>query len=235
MVFRIGLENELEGRSLAWALDLPGCFAYGPDGQSAVMAMGKAIPDFIAWLARHDIPLWFNASAVDIRLVETQRVYYLDDDYQEAAQGREVTAWFRDDWRPLTAEETARGLAVLSQSRQDLNFVISMLSPDQHTETLPGERRTIDGILNHIATSEWWYLSQMGLSSTTGESLPHAPEERLASVRENLEAALTKLAGKEYVVGKDGEFWSPRKLLRRAVWHERDHVGHIARLAGLVN
>ena len=28
----------------------------------------------------------------------------------------------------------------------------------------------------------------------------------------------------------EGEFWSPRKLLRRAVWHERDHTVHIRKL-----
>jgi hypothetical protein len=32
----------------------------------------------------------------------------------------------------------------------------------------------------------------------------------------------------------DFEFWSPRKLLRRAVWHERDHTTHIRRLAGML-
>jgi hypothetical protein len=32
------------------------------------------------------------------------------------------------------------------------------------------------------------------------------------------------------VAGIDGEFWSPRKLLRRAVWHERDHTEHIGKL-----
>ncbi len=35
------------------------------------------------------------------------------------------------------------------------------------------------------------------------------------------------------VVEKQGEFWSPRKLLRRAIWHELDHVGHIANLTVL--
>lgn len=33
-------------------------------------------------------------------------------------------------------------------------------------------------------------------------------------------------------VGIDGEFWSPRKMLRRAVWHERDHTFHIDKLIG---
>jgi hypothetical protein len=32
------------------------------------------------------------------------------------------------------------------------------------------------------------------------------------------------------VVGVEGEMWSPRKVLRRAVWHERDHTEHIRKL-----
>jgi hypothetical protein len=32
------------------------------------------------------------------------------------------------------------------------------------------------------------------------------------------------------VAGMDGELWSPRKVLRRALWHERDHMEHIRKL-----
>ena len=28
----------------------------------------------------------------------------------------------------------------------------------------------------------------------------------------------------------NSEFWSARKVLRRAVWHERDHIFHIQKL-----
>jgi hypothetical protein len=31
----------------------------------------------------------------------------------------------------------------------------------------------------------------------------------------------------------DGEFWSPRKALRRALWHERDHIDHINKLIAM--
>jgi len=30
----------------------------------------------------------------------------------------------------------------------------------------------------------------------------------------------------------EGEIWSPRKALRRAVWHERDHTEHIRKILG---
>jgi hypothetical protein len=49
-------------------------------------------------------------------------------------------------------------------------------------------------------------------------------------VRAHLISALPDLAASNAVVGIDGEFWSPRKLLRRAVWHERDHTAHILKL-----
>jgi hypothetical protein len=49
-------------------------------------------------------------------------------------------------------------------------------------------------------------------------------------VRSNLEYILPGLAGSTLVVGMSGEFWSPRKVLRRAVWHELDHIAHIRKL-----
>ncbi|MDW8214000.1 MAG: hypothetical protein RMJ55_10615 [Roseiflexaceae bacterium] len=35
---------------------------------------------------------------------------------------------------------------------------------------------------------------------------------------------------KRVVAGQGGEVWSARKVVRRALWHERDHTQHIARL-----
>jgi len=33
------------------------------------------------------------------------------------------------------------------------------------------------------------------------------------------------------VEGIDGEIWSYRKILRRTLWHQRDHIEHIKQLA----
>jgi hypothetical protein len=35
MIFRVGIENKNDGCSIAWALEHPGCFAYGQDGEQA--------------------------------------------------------------------------------------------------------------------------------------------------------------------------------------------------------
>ena len=39
--------------------------------------------------------------------------------------------------------------------------------------------------------------------------------------------SLPGLEASEKAIGIDGEFWSPRKVLRRAICHERDHTAQI--------
>jgi len=45
---------------------------------------------------------------------------------------------------------------------------------------------------------------------------------------------LPDLAGSSQVLGVNGEFWSPRKVLRRAAWHEIDHIEHIFKLIAML-
>ncbi len=66
-----------------------------------------------------------------------------------------------------------------------------------------------------------------------GDQLPSKSGERLDMVRSHMVDILPSLAESKLVVGIEGEFWSPRKLLRRAVWHERDHTFHTRKLLKL--
>lgn len=95
-----------------------------------------------------------------------------------------------------------------------------------------GERWSIAGILGHVGGAEWWYLDRLGLAFPRYE-LPEDPFARLSLVRETLNQVLPTLEASVQVVGKDGEIWSPRKMLRRAIWHERDHFQHIHKLLGV--
>ena len=60
--------------------------------------------------------------------------------------------------------------------------------------------------------------------------IPEDPFARLASVREHFVTCLPALAKRAGVITLSGETWSPRKVLRRALWHERDHTEHILKL-----
>ena len=61
--------------------------------------------------------------------------------------------------------------------------------------------------------------------------LPENEMDRLSVTRKRVFEVLKTLAGDKTVIGIMGEFWSPRKLLRRLLWHELDHIQHIQKLA----
>ena len=228
MEFRVGLENNVEGRSLAWVLGHPGCFAYGANGVAALAAAQAAIRDYMEWLDAHG-EMWLAADSIEIRHVETWDVYDIDDHYERADQGYSVNAFFLHDWKPLTAEDMEQGMKVLAWSRAELLQTVSQLSLEKLDANYPGERWSIAGILRHVGGAEWWYLDRLGLAFPR-EDVPPEPFARLDTVRTSLLEVLPRLAGSQQVIGKDGEFWSPRKLLRRAAWHERDHIMHIQKL-----
>jgi hypothetical protein len=106
------------------------------------------------------------------------------------------------------------------------------LSEAKLNQTYPGERWSINGILNHLGSAEWWYLDRLGLAFPRAQ-VPEEPLAWLDTVRKRFNSTLYKLSDVKRVVGVDGEFWSPRKLLRRSLWHERDHIEHILKLKQL--
>ncbi|MGB9800384.1 MAG: DinB family protein [Thermanaerothrix sp.] len=236
MILYVGVENGMERRSLAWALEHPGCFAYGHDATEALIAIVPAYVAYAAWVNRHAQPSWLpEGGDVDVRLVEVWEVYHLNDRYERTtSDGYEVNAWFQRDWKPLTRLEVRRGMQMLAWNRADLLALVQGLDATTLDHTYPGERWSIRGILEHVAGAEWWYLDRLGLAGIPRAALPANVFERLTIVRQRLEAVLPQLEGEERVIGRQGELWSPRKLLRRALWHERDHYDHIRRLLGLI-
>jgi hypothetical protein len=239
MIYQVGIENNYEGRSLVWVLDHPGCFAFGSNEQQALDKTRPAILGYADWIAghchSHPEQDCLDSQAViletiELEVVETWDCYAINEDYQVDPNGRyEVNAWFRQDWKPLSMDEAERAARLLDWSRSDLLDAARGLSPETLNAERPGERWSIAGILRHIGGSECWYLDRLGIGFSQ-ERLPKDPFERLEMVRARLVEELPALIGSRQVVGVDGEFWSPRKLLRRALQHERDHTGHIWQL-----
>jgi hypothetical protein len=233
MIFQVGVENNNEGRSIAWALEHPGCFAYGTNADGAVLNLESALSKYAGWILRHETRTWLSFSDAEIETVinGTWDVYYINDTLDKAteADGYNVDSFFPYDWKPLSEPDITHGLALLTWSREDILKSIQGLSQEKLEAAYAGERWNIKGILGHVGGAEWWYLDRLGLAFPR-EQLPDEPLERLDKVRKHFISALSKLEGVNRVTGVDGEFWSPRKLLRRAVWHERDHTEHIRKL-----
>jgi uncharacterized damage-inducible protein DinB len=233
MIFQAGIENNSEGRSIAWALEHPGCFAYGINADGAALNLESALVRYAGWILHHETRSWltFEESEIEIVINGTWNVYYIDDDLNISteADGYNVNSFFPYDWKPLTAIEIKHGLDMLQWSRDDLIKLVEGLSPEKREAMYPGERWNINGILGHVGGAEWWYMNRLGLAFPR-EQLPDEPMARLEMVRKQFLSALFKMDRVNQVIGMDGEFWSPRKLLRRTLWHEHDHTEHIRKL-----
>jgi hypothetical protein len=228
---RIGLENGIEGRSLAWALDMPGCFAYGQDGAEALLRIPQAVITYREWIATHAATPWLqDLGDFDVALTEIFDCFRVKKDNKDY----EVNAWFNDDQRVLSAIEVERGLAMLDWSKTELESLLQSLTLAQMEQKFPGERWNIKGVALHIAGANWWYLDRLGMANLDLTSASKAPMERIAQVQSLLHQAFATLVNKPQVVTVDEENWSPRKVLRRAIWHMRDHYFHIERLLTLL-
>jgi hypothetical protein len=233
MIFQAGVENNNEGRSIAWALEHPGCFAYGMNSNSALHNLEGSLNAYAAWIMRHETKSWlnFSESEIELELNGTWEVYFINDnlDRTTAVDAYSVESFFPYDWKPLSGAEIERALKLLDWSRQDILKLVTGVSESKLNATFPSERWSILGILGHVGGAEHWYLDRLGLAFPR-QQLPEDPLARMEKVRQHFSSLLPKLEGVKQVVGVDGEFWSPRKILRRALWHERDHTEHIRKL-----
>ncbi|MGZ6316198.1 MAG: DinB family protein [Anaerolineales bacterium] len=233
LLLRVGIENNNDDRTIAWALEYPGCFAYGRDSLEAQDNFLPAAREYAGWIARHEAS-WLPSDGIDVGVEETFDVYFVDGNFELVQRGKGssmVESFFRHDWKPLTSVDIERALKLLSWSRSDLLQTISGLSQQKLDETYGGERWSINGILKHIGGAEWWYQERIGHPYPEREDdISTQPLERLQITRDHFNALLPKLEGVQHVIGLDGELWSPRKALRRALWHERDHTNHIRKL-----
>ncbi|MFW5714708.1 MAG: DinB family protein [Brevefilum sp.] len=233
MQIRVGLENNIEGRTLAWALDYPGCFAYGLDEPEALIRLPRALLSYEIWIKDHTQKPWINFDDLDLRVVERYETFRIDENYRPApeGQGYEINAWFIDDWRPLTSEEIEQGLKIFHWQREELLAGLSTLDPKILEKDRPGQRWNIWGIVKHIANAELWYLSRLDLTTLNYTHLNPEPKDRLNQTAALIDEVFPSFVDIVKVTGIEGEFWSYRKILRRTLWHQRDHIEHIKELA----
>jgi len=129
---------------------------------------------------------------------------------------------FPTDFDPLHPNELEALLRWMAVSRQELVDLVRDLPEDALTWKPDAESRSIRDILFHLAEADVWYTDRL-------KQWPEAPLFRLAAARsvalERLRAAANTDA--ETVTTHDGEEWTPRKIVRRMLEHEREHIQQI--------
>ena len=224
--YRLALEDMEPAHWIAWALDLPGCYSSATTLERAVADAPAAIAAYFAWRSEQDCSFPIPSGTIETEVVETVHAFAAKDEPDTI-----VNAFFEDDRRPLAGWEIQNALQVLDCTRRDLDAVIGAMRPEQRSkpDARPAGRETPADLLRHIADAENWYFSQLGLALAE-EQLPVDPPERLAAVRAHSRAQLRQLAGEARITVAHDEAWSARKIVRRMLWHERDHTQQIARM-----
>jgi len=148
-----------------------------------------------------------------------------------------AAALFGPDLEPLTPQAVRAGFSIMHGLRAELLDRVEGLAPDQLEAKPHPDRRSIRETLEHLADCQWWYLSRID------DDLPYwenkCPKElfsRLAwllnKAREYLQELPVERRALVYVPSRHPtldprERWTPRKVLRRLLEHEFEHLGVI--------
>jgi hypothetical protein len=223
MAYRIAVEDMEQNHWVAWALDLPGCFSSARTQEESEVMAPTSISQYITWLKNLGYRKLPRQDYIEIEVVETFRSFVSGGMYV-------ANAFFEDDKRPLLEEDVEFGVWLLERTREDLLDAAHNMTEEKFAQSIPGEvQGSIQGIVEHVAWVEWWYLDRLGLAFDR-DKMPSGVFAMLTAVRQHTRDQLANLIGVDQIVTVRGEKWSPRKILRRTLWHERDHTNHIAKL-----
>lgn len=221
----IVVEDIERNHFVAWVLDLPGCFCSGSSSDEAIAETPAQITAYYRWLKSHDSHLLVPPHSISIKVIEhfTACASEEDPDYL-------VNGFFEDDKRPLTYWDVSIGCRILEWSRRELLHLVYSLGSVKTEKPPPiATKNKINEILSHIARAENWYFGHL-LRKLDWSSLSDDPISKLEAIRSHTYKQLMILVGDTRIVINLGEKWSARKVLRRTIWHERDHTQHIAKL-----
>lgn len=212
--------EEEGGRWIAHVPDLPGCYSWHADREKAIEAVPFEVEAYLEWCA--DRGMTVEAPSPPVVVGEIIRSWSLEEEDT-------INAFFASDRPPLYEEELPIYSSLMAATRDDLLNASRGLDLLDMDHKLAGERWSISGVLQHVASTEWWCMERLDLSYPW-EDMPKDPFDRLAQVRVHLLDNLPALLDFGGVVTRDGEAWSARKVMRRVLWHERDHTEHIHKL-----
>ena len=206
------LEIQSNGSCLAQLLDLPGCFGLGADQASALAALQAAIPNYFAWLRRHDDYTPDVRGPFAVTPIQIAHV--------QVVSGRILGAFFAGEDELVTNEDLDWTLALLDWSYTDL---YALLTAAQEQPSPGG--RTPRAVAEYTAQEQLWLISRIEPHPTVPR-LDQLPGTSLDKLRQIWQAGLHRLRHtsdeeRECLLTHDGEQWSLRKVLRRSILHVR--------------
>ena len=227
MLIRAGLEYGVGGGILAWALDFPGCFAYGQADAEVMLNFARNLLAYEAWINLHADQAWFNLINLDFRIVEV----FNPDNASRLARSSKPVAFFEDDRRALTQDEAQHALAVYSWQREELLAGLEFLPEAAYDRAEQRTGKTISAMVSQMAQDFYDILAALRIP------LPPFPskDESLAQLDftcELVRGTLPAWVRVEAISEVGGELWSPRKGMRHLLWRQREGIEQIKAMVG---
>lgn len=221
----------------AHVIELPGCFSRGASRGEALGSLLREVEVRIAWVRERGLVCPERSV---LTVVEEQ------EDISELGESGGATAIFRSDLVPINGIALGEALQLMKLSREELLGIVGWLGREVlDAEPIPG-KRSIRRDIDHIVNSEEWYVSRLGRRYQIvyeGELRKAMGMKRLSSVERLRATRLAMMIALEAALrdGRQGPFtrraytkypderWTLRKVLRRFLEHEREHLGTINR------
>jgi predicted RNase H-like HicB family nuclease len=210
MPYHLAVEDIEPAHWVAWVSDMPGCFATASTEDAAIAHADAALRLYAQWRASHADPIALE-EPMDIVVNERFHSYLNGPDYR-------INACFRSDRAPLADADVTEGCRLLAYAHHD--FLAAVQQFDTHN-------RVVQDIVRHVIQAERWYFSNIGYEQEVSQDDLFAA---LEGVRSHSIQWLNASSGNADVFEVMQEQWTARKVLRRTLWHERDHTHHLQQM-----
>jgi predicted RNase H-like HicB family nuclease/uncharacterized damage-inducible protein DinB len=186
---------------------LPGASARGQTIEEAKAKIREAVAEYLTLLRDVGEPVSRASEGIHLEFEETDKTTFPTD---------------YDTLHPNELETLFRWMAI---SRQELVDLVKELPEETLDRKLDNNTPSIREILCRIAEADLWYTERL-------KRWPEAPLFRLAATRgvalERLRA-LSEADLNNFTI-YDGKKWTPRKVMRRILEHERERIQQIRAL-----
>ncbi|MDA4135249.1 MAG: hypothetical protein OK441_06740 [Thaumarchaeota archaeon] len=210
---------ESNGRGvIGFIVDLPGAFVRGMTEAEALSKVNAEASRYLAWVDMEGSGRFqgfvVQRCSSSLAVEDADCLILLDADRRRMRP---------DEFRALSdlALYSGQTFEGFYQSAKLKDWV----DPAKVRSTFHGQcPSTIEATHSHVAKTQAYYLSRLGLPLQEGEFMMMR-RLGLALLRKEFDAQ-----GNKPPVEVDGELWTLKKVLRRFVWHDRIHAKAIARM-----
>ncbi len=224
-------------RALAHLVDYPGVCGQGQDAQEALENLPQALQKFSFWLKRHGQKMRTGETHSGW-LRRTEPVYTIAEIMAcRLREGQVVGPLFSLENQAPDTAAVEQALTWVDFTQNDFLEWIDHNGPGRLSQKLnPAEAaRSPKELLTHVAEMDNFLTSRLYDDSKEASSFDFLKEH----TRSYLSATYAEFTRRFKALNEaelstiwthDGEYWSARKVLRRAIFHRLDHLDELLRL-----